>query len=347
MKMGVMGLGMMVAGLALAAVDVRTCGVKGDGVTDDADAIQRVIEAHPNETLYFPDGTYLVSHPIATPAHPKKSVDLQLANFAILKAAPGWTNTEAIVRLGGIHPANDIRTPGSYYSLTGGVIDGSGVAKGVSIDSGRETRVEKVSIKNVSLGLHIKRGANSGSSDSDILNVHIVGNGARDSIGVWVEGHDNHLTAMRIANVYTGVKLTGGGNLLRNVHPLFTGAWDWFEDSIGFLDRSGNNHYTTCYSDQFSVAYDFDDQVRVLDGCIAWWYAKDPGRQHLAIRCTGRYNALATNMLIGFRGGEARNTVLKIGKDGGKGYLRDLRMNENLVNETEKAYLKYKQGEVH
>ena len=57
------------------------------GKTDVSAAIQRVIDANPNRTLYFPDGTYLLANPICTPAHPKKSVDLQLSNFAVLKAS--------------------------------------------------------------------------------------------------------------------------------------------------------------------------------------------------------------------------------------------------------------------
>jgi hypothetical protein len=46
-------------------------------------------------------------------------------------------------------------------------------------------------------------------------------------------------------------------------------------------------------------------------------------------------------MMIGFRGAEAVNTVLETGKDGGSGYLRDLRMNKKLVREDDKTYLGY------
>ena len=56
---------------------------------DAADALQAVIDANPNRTIYFPDGEYLVSHPLRTPADPAKSVDLQLANFAVIRAADG------------------------------------------------------------------------------------------------------------------------------------------------------------------------------------------------------------------------------------------------------------------
>ena len=181
MKNGVLQIGVFMAALAVACtpalcepsaprpgfINVADF-APSDGSADASAAIQRLIDENPNRTLWFADGTYLLAAPIFTPADPRRSVDLQLSNFAILKAAPGWTNSEAMVRLGGIHPANDIRTPGSVYSLSGGIIDGSGVAKGVAIESGRETRIRRVSMKRVAVGLHIKKGANGNSSDCDI-----------------------------------------------------------------------------------------------------------------------------------------------------------------------------------
>ena len=179
--------------------------ITSDGKVDVSDSIQKIIDENPNRTIFFPDGTYLISKPICTPADPSKSVDLQLSNYAVIKASDDWNSDEAMIRLGGKDPFNNIRVNGSNYSLTGGIIDGSGIAKGVSIDSGRETAVRRVSIKHVQVGLHIKWGANSGSSDADISEVHIVGNKKQDSIGVIVEGYDNTLTDMRITGVFIGV----------------------------------------------------------------------------------------------------------------------------------------------
>ena len=98
---------------------------------DVSDALQKIIDENPNRTIYFPDGVYLISKPILTPAEPKKSVALELSNYAVIKATEGWSHDEAMIRLGGKDAANNIVTPGSNYYLDGGIIDGSGVAKGV------------------------------------------------------------------------------------------------------------------------------------------------------------------------------------------------------------------------
>ncbi len=314
-----------------------------DGSADASAAIQALIAANPNRTLWFPDGTYLLENPIRTPADPRLSVDLQLSNYAVLKAAPDWAHTNAMVRLGGIHPANDIRTPGSVYSLTGGIIDGSGVADGVSIESGRETRVRLVSMKRVRVGLHIKRGANGNSADADISDVNIVGNRAPDSVGVVIDAADNTLTNMRIADVCTGLEINGGGNLLTNVHPLWTNPGDQYDDGVGFRDNTGNTCYHRCYSDHFSTGWIFGPNSfnAVLDTCIAYWYSPSPGKRHTAIRSDGPFRAQVSGMQIGFRWTEATNTVLEVSEPGGWGFLRDLRMDSRFVNEERKAYLGY------
>ena len=44
-------------------MNVRTLGVKGDGETDDTEAIRKAIDAH--RVLYFPIGYYVVRDTIA------------------------------------------------------------------------------------------------------------------------------------------------------------------------------------------------------------------------------------------------------------------------------------------
>lgn len=300
---------------------------------DAAGALQTLIDENPNRTIYIPDGTYLLSRPVMTPADAHRAVSLHLADFAILKAAPDFPAGQPLVRLGGSHPSRDIRAPGSVYGLYGGIIDGSGIADGVTIESGRETRVQNVSMKNVRIGLHVLYGANSGSADCDIRDVHVVGNRAPDSVGLLVEAHDNSFANMRIYDCMTGVRIRAGGNRLYNVHPLWSCPNELYGDGVGFDDGGASNTYICSYSDQYSIGWLFREKVGVshLIQCTAFWYASNPGLRHTAIRCEGPFRAICSAMTVSFRDAQAINTIL-IAQPGGKGVLRDPIFDETLRN---------------
>ncbi|MGR5901093.1 BppU family phage baseplate upper protein [Bacillus cereus] len=46
------------------AMNVKTLGVKGDGITDDTTAIEKAFRDNPYKIMYFPDGNYRVTRPI-------------------------------------------------------------------------------------------------------------------------------------------------------------------------------------------------------------------------------------------------------------------------------------------
>ena len=303
---------------------VVTDTVPADGSRDVSDELQRLIDDNPNRTLWFPDGKYVLGKPLLTPAHPERSVSLRLSEYAVIQAADGWNSDEALIRLGASHSANDIRTNGSNYSLTGGIIDGRGVAGGISIDGGRETVVRNVSIKHARIGLHIKTGANNRSSDADIYGVNIIGSGAPDSIGVLLEGFDNTLSNMRIADVQHGVVLRSCGNMLRSIHPLYTCGYEDYENSCGFWDLGGNNWYDFCYSDHFGVGFRNAPGVSsIYHNCFCMWYAPKGG-SHTVFRADGRFNSFVTNLKIGFHPEFSENIILSEAKPGGPGAFENL-----------------------
>ena len=301
-----------------------------DTGADVADALQALIDANPNRTIRFPDGEYLVSHPILTPADPSKSVDLRLDNYAVIKATDDFSGG-AVIRLGGKDPYNTTWTAGSNYGLYGGVIDGNGVADGVSIDSGRETKVQNTSIKHTVVGLHIGFGANSGSSDADIRDINIIGNGTADAVGMLIEGFDNTFTNIRIGYVHKGVIMRSAGNALTNVHPLYQIGWDIYKGSCGFVEESNNNLYTYCYSDQFETAFKIVGNGRsVYDNCFAYWWSGEGGT------CAGfkvegdSFNSTVTNLRIDFRS-DTDNTVYD-GPVKGSGVFDRLLIDESRIN---------------
>ena len=80
---------------------------------DVSDALQKLILDNPHRTIYFPDGEYILSKPICTPANPANAVHLVLSNFATIKASDDWSDSEALIRLGAAEPFNDINANGS------------------------------------------------------------------------------------------------------------------------------------------------------------------------------------------------------------------------------------------
>ena len=319
----------------------------GNAQGDVSDALQRIIDDNPNRTIFFPDGEYVISKPLLTPADPKRSVSLKLSNYAILRAAEGWSHDEAMIRLGGKHPANNITTPGSNYRFEGGIIDCRGVAKGISIDSGRETVVCDCSIKSAVVGLHIKHGANSGSSDCDIRDVNITGNNKPESVGMIIEGYDNTFTNMRIGAVHTGIILRSSANCLRNIHPLYYSSKKsnaLNDTSRGFVDEAGNNFYDFCYSDEFAVGYYIaKGRHSTYSNCFAYWYSKR-ATQRIAFHSDGAFNATIVNLNVGLGKHNAteQNRVLLYHKPNGRGRLQNLHIRDSrlLTDHSHEAYMR-------
>ena len=303
---------------------------------DVYEELQAVIDENPNRTIWFPDGEYIVSQSLKTPADPVKSVDLQLSNYAVLKASDDFGGG-AVVSLGGKDAYNTTKINGSNYSLTGGIIDGNNVADGISIDSGRETKVQNTSIKHTVTGLYIRYGANSGSSDADISDVNIIGSGTKNSTGMIIEGYDNTFTNIRIGYVYNGVIMRSGGNALTNIHPLYQIGWDNYEGSCGFIDENSNNLYTYCYSDQFETCFKIVGNGRnIYTDCFGFWWSGE-GKKCTGFRVDGdKFNSVVTNARIDFRS-DTDNTVYD-GPVTGSGKFVNLLINNKNIN----ANVKYK-----
>ena len=321
--------------------------VKPNTGEDVSDALQNLILSNPNRTIFFPDGEYLLSKPICTPANPVNAVSLKLATFAKLKAMDSWTEKEAVVRMGAAEPYNTIGIPGSNYYFEGGIIDGNGKANGISIDSGRETAIHHVSIKNTEIGIHIKWGANNRSSDADVHSVNIVGNNSKTSIGVLLEGHDNTLTNMRIAGVHVGIQADSGGNIFRNLHPLYFYDGDNAEDenyltSVAFMDRWNDNYYDICYSDQFCTAFSMQSRSRnIYTNSYIMWYTSRGGVE-TAFKVDGRFNSVIKTPRVNFHD-DTTNALLITTEDNGSGIIENPMINnEDYI--TDKSYKEYLSG---
>ena len=314
--------------------------------------IQKIIDSNPGRTIYFPDGEYIVSRPITTKGAAMYTVSLWLSDGAVIRADKDrWRSSDgltAIICLGAADAfqpgANDVVSTGSYYSLQGGTIDGSGVADGVSIDGGRETLIKNIVIKNTKIGMEIKKGANgaaeslSGSSDCDFDDITIIGNGKEGSIGMYFNyGYDNTITNIRIYDCQTGIHATTGGCSFRNIHVIRTDAVQFpYEGSVGIIEDREGNYYSHCYVENYETAYDLWGWANIVDSCRAAW-TKRLGDQKAFIINRGCHVYLC-NVRADFFG-SGTNVFFKA--TGGSGGLYAPMLNESLCSDqTYKSYVK-------
>lgn len=330
------------------------------GQHDCSDKIQELINNNPHRTLYFRDGTYLLGHQILTPGDPDKSVDLQLSNYAILRASDNYQVKRTgkleewqdqylyMVCLGGLDRENQITKIGSNYSFTGGIIDGNGKAAGIEISGGRETRVQNVSMKGVQVGLRIAKGVNGGgSSDADVRDISIICNDDKDSYGLILQGSDNTASNIRIGHVTHGVYTYGGTNFLSYIHPLHNspGKETNYDQSIGF-EISNFTILNNCYSDNFRVAYQLNNTSAFLTDCVAWWFgpAGYHGDEYAINSVHTDFNATIDNFVVGVK--ETTDTIPEVNpkimvgnaSGSGDGTIHNIRArNRDLIKDIKKV----------
>jgi hypothetical protein len=106
------------------SVSVKDFGAKGDGTTDDTNAIQNALNSSTLGTIFFPSGTYIISSPINVPV--SVSIVGESAVGTIIKMANG-ANIAAILQTKNFATlTGTTSTGGTFRSYIGGItIDGN------------------------------------------------------------------------------------------------------------------------------------------------------------------------------------------------------------------------------
>ncbi len=318
--------------------------LKPDPKNDASDAIQKLIDENPNRTLYFPDGTYLLSKPIETSADPDKKVSFKLANYAQFKPMDTWTYGEPLFKIGAKGEASDAPDAENGVVLEGGILNGDNRADAIWVVGGGNVSIRYSAIKYAVVGIHVKADENGGGPTVDVTTTNIVGSGTLDSVGVILETDNNTLTNMRIAANQICIKLLGNGNFLRNLHPLYIfrsglKAEENYVNSIAFYDGGTRNFYDNCYNDQFSTGfYLVEGNKSIFDCCFNYWYTEGYG-YHNAFVCEGKFDAVIrmADAEFGSNTDGIECNFLLVGEDGGSGMIDAVAYKANKVSERDVA----------
>lgn len=260
-------------------VNIKTLGAYGDGTHDDYAKIQHAINIFHHHTLFFPNGTYLITQPLAIGTTNAEQVDFKLESDATIK-----TNTaiDSLLEIGKYEGAWQRNTNGAIVTIDGGVWDATNTQHAIYLTSNRKnTMLRNMEINNVSTcGIYIAKGTNtSESSDTNIDNVNINGTGSGgESTGMEIRGYDNKIRNVRINSCKIGV-YDLSGNFFHNIHVLgvwATGTLDQtnYEKTIGFkIEGEGVSKYNQCYSDTMGTAFEFNTSMKVyLNDCESYHY---------------------------------------------------------------------------
>ncbi len=296
----------------VAYVSVKDYVTEGE---DSADAIQKIIDSNPGRTLYFADGTYLISKPLLISADPAKKVSLDLSNYAVIKAADSWSSGDAMIRFGANDKNTDNVEVGSTSAyIRGGIVDGNGKAKGISVEGGRDNFISNVSVKNTTVGIIL--GATVGDARTTVENTNITGTFNDASIGMQITSNTNALENVQIDGSKVGVQLTGSNNILRNVHANYDGKTT---ASIGFEDRGQSNSYDICFAENYAIGFYMGADVMgsVYSGCYTFW--NNGISVQTAYACEGTFSSVIRTGRVDFDDASATAAYLTVGGDGGSG----------------------------
>lgn len=301
--------------------------------------LQQIIDENPRKTIYFPDGEYVISTPLFTSAAGKTSTSIQLSDGAVIKASKNFKNRNgnAMICLGGGTPMNDIQSVGSYYVVSGGTLDTNAVTRGISVDSGRESVIRNICIKNVATcGIYVARGANNGSSDLDFEDITILGLGMLASTGVYVDGYDNTFTNIRIYNCAVGMDINTGGNLIKSIYVSNDADKSLASAPTEGINSNTNNWISQCHTVNVQTAFSFGSGSEVWD-CSAEWTTTKAKTQRM-FRFNGN-SLTVSGCRADFCVGEGVNTIIVTGNSSIKKFIEASAF--NVADVTDKTYEQY------
>lgn len=241
-------------------INVKEYGAKGDGITDDTEAIQFCIDNFPHKTIYLPDGRYLLSDELKIYADNEKQINLYLENNAEL-----FSNTQinSLLNIGLGKNLYDRYKVGNICNITGGIWNCENVLYGIYMNSTRkQNKLFNMNLINVgNYGIYMERTSDSNASSNHILtNIFIHCKGSEfNSTGLYIRGLDNSFNSIRIAKATIAIDLKSGGNLFNDIDVVASYTTpgsltsDEYDKTIGLnVDTAGANFISNLYIDTYA-----------------------------------------------------------------------------------------------
>lgn len=276
-------------------INVKLNGVYGDGIHDDTNAIQKLINNNPKNTLYFPNGNYLISAPLTVPADKDLSVSFKLDNYARI-----FTNTEieSLFEIGKIIVENRSNQDNDWLWFEGGILDCNNTTYGFYGHARKGyIRINKtifINIKNYGLYLDYYTGEiNSGNAKITNCAFWGITSDTEDiSTAIYSKSSDNEFIGIRIQRTKKGV-ISKGGNYFSDFH--ITTQWantlvaNLQNETVGF-ELDGENFLNQCYVDTYAKAFHSKSGIHYLTECYTYyWFSNSELRNYILYITDGSF----------------------------------------------------------
>jgi hypothetical protein len=243
---------------------------------DDAARLQRAIDATAGGVLYVPPGTYEVAKTLIVTNH----CSLKMHKNAVIKAVEAM---EFVLKV------NNAPTRRAYTRMdfgmfvTGGCLDGNGLASCMSLDGFWHYTLRDTSFFNgKKFGLRVQ--GEVGGCELIAENLYFICKlpGLAGNTGLCVMGSDSHYTDIVVVDYTIGIHmLRGGSNRLTRCHvwggpipPAKPGEMrEMLKNSINFWlgAQCGSVILRDCYADTGMIGYLCEGWEMRLFGCSYFW----------------------------------------------------------------------------
>jgi len=257
---------------------------RNEGETEDSARIQRAVDTCTGGVLYIPKGVYRLKSPVVV----KNCCSLLLHKSAVLKAVNEMSYVliyDAAASYPNVAESNGHLTPSGDYDsedwnlfVIGGVLDGSGLASCMLLNSFKHFTMRDMSMRNGKLyGLRVEEEGSLWTYELIASNLYFKCTipGLAGNTAVSSRGGDSHYVDCICVDYTIGFDLiSGGSNRLTRCHvwggpipPRKEGEPpEMLIDSINYRIGSSDTILTDCYADTGQIGYEINADTRLL-GC--------------------------------------------------------------------------------
>lgn len=281
-------------------------------------AINSAIEN--NDTVYFPEGTYLINSTIEI----TKNTSLILDPNAIIMPDTNFTGNWLLTY--NVETADNWGNP-SPTTIYGGKWECNTQVNGIQILGATHITIDHINMRHFLL-----YGIQSTSTSAIYIYFSWIGSHYQyttnytSSVGISVTSSDNSFIGVRVFGAWTGFDLQGGGDTLINCHALWSSSDSTeYDTSVGFY-LHGIHNLIKCYSDGYATAFKTTGDTEYLTDCWCQWWSGLTGKQ-VAMETTS-FRIKGINLTINFSTtGSSHALLVQTGGTLNDGFVQNLYCN--------------------